>query len=148
MGSVSDCGAAVRRWGVGATFALQMPDGSNTRHQTKAGAAPLRTCLERFAPTAPTAKNLVGAWEAPVYAVPTLPPLPPLQMSVPRGKLLVAGFDRGWFAGYSLTCGRLACCLMLHCRTAPPPHQGTSGTTASTRLKDGEAALANSFCNR
>ena len=85
MASVSRCRAAVRRWGAGATFALQIPVVSNTRHQTKGKPAPLRTCVERFVPTAPTAVNRVGAREAPVYAVSPLPPLPPLQMSVPRG---------------------------------------------------------------
>lgn len=85
MVSVSRCRAAGRRWGAGAAFALQMPIANNTRHQTRGRPAPLRTCLERFAHTAPTAENRVGAREAPVYALPTLPTLPTLQMSVPRG---------------------------------------------------------------
>ena len=77
--------AAGRRWGAGACFALQICLVHGTRHQTKRRAGPLRTALERFAPTAPTAEIRVGAREAPVYAVPPLPPLPPVRMSGPRG---------------------------------------------------------------
>jgi len=84
MASVSGCRAAGRRWGAGASFALQMCAVSGTRYQTKGKAAPLRTALERFVPTVPAAEKGVGTREAPVYAVSPLPPLSPLQMSVPR----------------------------------------------------------------
>lgn len=55
MASVSQCRAAVRRWGAGAAFALKMLADGDTRHQTKGMPAPLRTLLERFVPTAPSA---------------------------------------------------------------------------------------------
>lgn len=86
MVSVSQCRAAERRRGEEAIFALQMPVVSNTKHQTKGRPAPLRTFVERFAPTAPSAENRLGAREAPVYAVPPLPPLPPLKMSSPESR--------------------------------------------------------------
>jgi hypothetical protein len=105
LASVSRCRAAGRRWGAGATFALQMPIVSNTRHQTKGKPAPLRTCLERFAPTVPTAANRVGTREAPVYAVSPLPPLSPLQMSVPRGA------TPGRWVGFGLAAGLIRACV-------------------------------------
>ena len=101
MAFLNQCRAAVRRWGVGAAFALQIRAGCTTRHQTKARAEPLRTLMERFAPTAPIAENRLGAREATVYAVPPLPPLPPLQMSTPRsqtpGGMRCVG-SGGWLA--------------------------------------------------
>ena len=82
--SVCLCRAAGRRWGAGASFALQMSAASGTRHQTKGKAAPSRTTLERFVPSVPSAENGVGTRRAPIHAVSPVSPLSPVQMSVPR----------------------------------------------------------------
>ena len=106
MASVSGCRAAGRRWGAGASFALQMSAASGTRHQTKGKAVPSRTALERFVPTVPSAENGVGTRRAPIHAVSPVSPLSPVQMSVPRrpkqfcvGCCLPFWLDWGW-VGY------------------------------------------------
>ena len=98
LASLSRCRAAGRRWGARAVFALQMCAAFGTKHQTKGTTAPLRTCVERFVPTVPSAQNRVGTREAPVYAVSPLSPLSPLQMSVPRAATRAG---RGRFASFS-----------------------------------------------
>ena len=130
VASVSGCRAAGRRWGVGASFALQMSAASGTRHQTKGKAAPSRTTLERFVPSVPSAENGVGTRRAPIHAVSPLSPLSPVQMSVPRRQAAC-------FAVWFLLTG-----------AATPPLLGPSGGLWPEGSCRRENALVNDFFSR